>query len=149
MADGTTEFNAENVKNLAVNTAIGYGIGKFTGKFTSKWGDKLIRKFGLTNWQFKYNYANDKIIRGSWTILETLKINGKKFFTVEVISSLPGLGVDSSVVAITNWVTRIIDSDITKEIVVGVKEKWKIRLKNCLIQINPVSCKEEHKCKVL
>lgn len=50
MADGTTEFNAENVKNLAVNTyinvAIGYGVGKITGKFATKWGDKLIEKIG-------------------------------------------------------------------------------------------------------
>ncbi len=128
MADGTTEFNAENVKDLAVNTAvnaaIGYGIGKFTGKFTSKWGDKLIRKFGLTNWQFKYNYANDRIRSGAWTILESLKINGKKFFTVEVISSLPGLGVDSSVIAITNWIIRIKDSDIVKEIGIDLEERF-------------------------
>ncbi len=127
MADGTTEFNAKSVGDLALSTlgnaVIGYGIGKITGKFTSEWGEKFIGRFGLRDWQFKYNYANDKIIRGSWTILETLKINGKKFFAVEVISSLPGLGVDSSVVAITNWVTRIIDSDITKEIVADVKEK--------------------------
>lgn len=40
MADGTTEFNAENVKDLAV---IGYGIGKFTGKFTSKWGEIVLK----------------------------------------------------------------------------------------------------------
>lgn len=128
MADGTTEFNAEDVKNLAVNTCInatiGYGVGKITGKFTTKWGDKLIEKLPkLSGWQFKYNYADEKIRRGVWTILDSLKINGSKFFAVESVSSLPGLGVDTSIVAINNWIIRIIDSATTQEIITDAKEK--------------------------
>ncbi len=128
MADGTTEFNAENVKKLAAKTCIdatiGYGVGKITGKFTIKWGDKLIKKIPkLSGWQFKYNYADEKIRRGVWTILDSLKINGSKFFAVETISSLPGLGVDTSIVAINNWITRIIDSAATQDIITDIKEK--------------------------
>ena len=90
IADGTTEFTADNVTKLALDTVgsavFGAGIGYVTGKM----GEKIVKSSStLKNWEFKYKYADRRIKQGTFTLLKTLEINGKKFFALEAISAFP------------------------------------------------------------
>lgn len=101
IADGTTEFTADNVTKLALDTVgsavFGAGIGYVTGKM----GEKIVKSSStLKNWEFKYKYADRRIKQGTFTLLKTLEINGKKFFALEAISVFPDF-VTNTLIPIT------------------------------------------------
>ena len=101
IADGTTEFTADNVTKLALDTVgsavFGAGIGYVTGKM----GEKIVKSSStLKNWEFKYKYADRRIKQGTFTLLKTLEINGKKFFALEAISAFPDF-VTNTLIPIT------------------------------------------------
>ena len=101
IADGTTEFTADNVTKLALDTVgsavFGAGIGYVTGKI----GEKIVKSSStLKNWEFKYKYADRRIKQGTFTLLKTLEINGKKFFALEAISAFPDF-VTNTLIPIT------------------------------------------------
>ena len=101
IADGTTEFTADNVTKLALDTVgsavFGAGIGYVTGKM----GKKIVKSSStLKNWEFKYKYADRRIKQGTFTLLKTLEINGKKFFALEAISAFPDF-VTNTLIPIT------------------------------------------------
>ena len=101
IADGTTEFTADNVTKLALDTVgsavFGAGIGYVTGKM----GEKIVKSSStLKNWEFKYKYADCRIKQGTFTLLKTLEINGKKFFALEAISAFPDF-VTNTLIPIT------------------------------------------------
>ena len=129
MADGTTSFTVDSVLTLMIRSGISSGIAsasagifdKFTSKFTNKMGEKLLTKFSLHDWKFKYEYHDKRIRAGSFKVLTSLKMYGNKFFMVESIKGMPDTILGALKDAVTKWSEKMGKEVDWKSVVQNIK----------------------------